>query len=103
MERRHRHSTAATLAFASNPQAADCPASSTFHYQRREPERTLMHRIVRENLATFLVESAKRYPSGDLPAFIAAEQSHCLRCGILSHGVARVRCFLCRDKPLVGF
>ena len=31
--------------------------------------KTLLHRIVRENLATFLVEAQERYPSGELPSF----------------------------------
>lgn len=90
------------LAVASEPSAANCLSSSTFRYQRREPERTLLHRIVRENLATFLHEAAERYPSGALPAFITEEFSRYLRCGILSHGFARVRCPSCRDELLVG-
>lgn len=52
----------------------------------------MLHRIVRENLATFLAEAADRYPTGDLPAFIAAEFDRYLRCGILRHGFARVYC-----------
>lgn len=92
------------LAFASEPQApADCPAVSTSRYQRREPERTLLHRIVSENLATFLREAADRYPSGELPASITEEFSRYLRCGILSHGFARVLCPSCRDELLVAF
>lgn len=92
------------LALASDPQTpAECPAGSTFRYQRREPERSLLHRIVRENLATFLREAAERYPSGDLPTFIAAEFDRYLRCGILRHGFARVRCPTCRDELLVAF
>lgn len=65
--------------------------------------RTLLHRIVRENLATFLREAADRYPSGELPAFISEEFSRYLRCGILRHGFARVRCPSCRDELLVAF
>jgi hypothetical protein len=91
------------LASASEtPYPADCPAGSTFRYQRREPEQTLLHRIVRENLATFLQAAADRYPGGELPAFIAEEFSRYLRCGILSQGFARVRCPSCRDELLVA-
>ena len=75
------------LAVASDPSAASCLSSPTYRYRRREPERTLLHRIVRENLATFLAEAAERYSSGALPAFIAEEFSRYLRCGILSHGL----------------
>lgn len=63
----------------------------------------MLHRIVRENLATFLAEAADRYPSGELPAFIAAEFDRYLRCGILRHGFARVRCPSCSDELLVAF
>ena len=63
----------------------------------------MLHRIVRENLATFLREAADRYPSGELPAFISEEFSRYLRCGILRHGFARVRCPSCRDELLVAF
>jgi len=85
------------------PAIALCPADSGFRYQHREPERTLLHRIVRENLASFLTEAAERYPSGDLPEFIGCEFERYLRCGLLCHGFARVRCPTCRDELLVAF
>ncbi len=44
------------------PVGIGCSASSGVRYQRREPEKTLLHRIVREHLATFLVEAQDRYP-----------------------------------------
>ena len=81
----------------------DCSTGSTFRYQRREPEKTLLHRIVRAHLATFLADAAERYPSGDIPANIRAKFERYLRCGILRHGFARVRCPTCRDELLVGF
>ncbi len=80
-----------------------CSTGPTFRYQRREPEKTLLHRIVREHLATFLADAAERYPSGDIPANIRAKFERYLRCGILRHGFARVRCPSCRDELLVGF
>ncbi|HMW53871.1 MAG TPA: transposase [Rhodocyclaceae bacterium] len=86
-----------------SPAPKDGSTGSPFRYQRREPEKTLLHRIVRENLATFLAEAADRYPSGDLPAFVSQEFERYLRCGILRHGFARVRCPSCRDEILVAF
>ena len=59
---------------------------------------TLLHHIVREHLATFLVEAQGRYPSGEFPRFIRAEFERYLRCGLLCHGFARVRCSTCHDK-----
>jgi len=78
-------------------------ATARGRYQRREPEKTLLHRIVRENLATFLVEAQDRYPSGELPGFIRAEFERYLRCGLLCHGFARIRCPTCHDELLVAF
>ena len=72
-------------------------------YQRREPEPTLLHRIVRENLASFLGEAAERYPSGELTKFLRGEFDHYLRCGLLCHGFARVRCPDSADEILVAF
>ena len=66
-------------------------------------KRRCWDRIVCENLSTFLAEAAYRYPSGDLPAFFSQEFERYLRCGILRHGFARVRCLSCRDEILVAF
>ncbi len=78
-------------------------ATARGRYQRREPEKTLRHRIVCENLATFLVEAQDRYPSGELPSFLRVEFERYLRCGLLCHGFARVRCPTCHDELLVAF
>ena len=85
------------------PLGIGCSASSGVRYQRREPEKSLLHRIVREHLATFLIEAQDRYPSGELPRFIRAEFERYLRCGLLCHGFARVRCSTCHDELLVAF
>lgn len=58
---------------AEQPLGIGGSASSGVRYQHREPEKTLLHRTVREHLATFLVEAQGRYPSGELPRFISAE------------------------------
>lgn len=88
---------------SAQPASALCAAGSEVAYQRREPERTLLHRIVRQNLASFLAEAAQRYLSGELPDFIRCEFERYLRCGLLCHGFARVRCPTCRDELLVAF
>ena len=61
-------------ASASNQTAIDRgQAGSGPRYQRREPERTVLHRVVREHMASLLAEAVERYPSGDLPKFIRGE------------------------------
>lgn len=82
---------------------AGCSSGSGFRYQRREPEKTPLYRIVREHLASFIAEAAERYPSGDLPTFVRREFERYLRCGLLCHGFARLRCITCSDELLVAF
>ena len=73
-------------------------------YKRREPERTLLHAIVREHLKSFLAEAAQHSDTGSgLPRFVAAEFERYLVCGVLANGFARVRCTSCGDELLVAF
>ena len=66
-------------------------------YRRREPEKTLLHRTIREHLSTFLSdleEAAVRLPktvTKDLTAYLA--------CGQLSAGFIRGECRDCRSAP----
>ena len=72
-------------------------------YRRREPEKSLLHRTIREHLRTFLAETEARNDGSGLPRFVVAEFERYLRCGILAHGFARVRCPACGDESLVAF
>ena len=70
-------------------------------YQRRQPERTVLYRVVQEHYRTYasLCEEEDRA----LPAFVRREFEKYLACGILSEGFARVRCGQCGYDRLVGF
>jgi hypothetical protein len=58
-----------------------------------DPEQTVLHRIVREHLATFLSRPRA------LPRFVRDELFAYLRCGVPAHGVARFACGGCgRDR-----
>ena len=72
-------------------------------YERRRPEHTPLYRVGHDHLDTFVspAESAER--AGRLPAFVTQEFEDYLRCGILSHGLVRVRCTGCGDQALVAF
>jgi hypothetical protein len=67
--------------------------------KRREPERTLLHELVRDNLRTFLAERE----GPNLPRFVREEFERYLACGILSEGFARVHCDACGHDELVAF
>ncbi len=72
-------------------------------YQPRNAEGTVLHRVVRENLETFLREAAERSDGGGLPRFVEREFREFLTCGALGRGFARVRCETCAFERLVAF
>ena len=64
----------------------------------------MLHRVVREHLATFLEEARANSAHGyGLPGFVEREFREYLGCGVLARGFARVRCVSCGDEHLVGF
>jgi hypothetical protein len=73
-------------------------------YRRREPEKTLLHQVVCEELESFLAAARERSEHGrGLPAFVERELRAYLDCGILARGFARVRCPDCGFERLVAF
>ena len=70
-------------------------------YRRHEPERTLLHEVVREQLEDFLARSSSR--GQPAPHFVAQELRAFLRCGILAHGFLRLHCDECGHDRLVAF
>ena len=62
-------------------------------YQRRRPEKSALHRVVRENLLTFYEEVQRDSAHGfGLPAYVKEEFEGYIRCGLLQHGFARIKC-----------
>ena len=95
----HRASPLPPRAFERSCGAASAPFTGT--YRRRQPETTVLHSVVRENLETFLADGRR---SGDgYPTFVERELRRYLDCGILAHGFARVRCASCAHELLVAF
>jgi hypothetical protein len=71
-------------------------------YRRREPEKSVLHQLVREHLETFLERAA--LPDGDgYPRFVEREFRRYLDCGLLCNGFARLRCPQCGYERLVAF
>jgi hypothetical protein len=85
--------------FERSPGAASAPVSGT--YRRREPEATVLHRVVREHLETFL-EHGRVGDGGGYPSFVGREFRRYLDCGILCHGFARLKCSACGHEQLVA-
>jgi hypothetical protein len=81
--------------------ANPCPAAPT--YQRRQPEQTVLYRTVAAHLPAFLTRPSGADGAGGWPVFVRREFEAYLKCGILAHGVLRVRCERCGDTTVVGF
>ncbi len=72
-------------------------------YVRRRPEDTVLHRVLREHLETFLTEARRRGDGTGLPRFVERELREFLSCGVLARGFARFRCTDCFREILVAF
>ena len=79
------------------PGAAGRPLPA--HYARRDPEKSLLYKVVAKELATFerTVEEASDYGRG-LPAFIEKDFHGYLDCGILAKGFTRIQCRNCKAE-----
>ena len=90
------------VVYEREPGAASQPVPG--RYRRREPEKTVIYRVVQHNLEDLLQEAAARSDSGaGYPAFIEHEFRRYLGCGQLSGGFARLRCPDCGHERLVAF
>ncbi len=74
------------------------PTSGPSGYERRRPEETVLYRVLRDHLATFL----ERVSDTSLPGFVVRELRDFLDCGQLDRGFVRVFCHVCRDDLIVG-
>jgi hypothetical protein len=90
---------AAAAMYESSEGAASQPLPCGYH--RREPEKTVLHQVVREHLETFLAQC--REEGRGLPRHVEGELRDYVSCGLLSEGFTRVRCTRCRDELLVAF
>ena len=94
------HARQARVQYERHPGAAGAPLASG--YRRREPEKSVLHAIVRDHLESFLVEPLQ-YDGDGYPDFLEREFRRYLDCGILARGFARLRCPKCHFERLVAF
>jgi transposase-like zinc-binding protein len=88
---------------ASGPSSAATPSAPVVRtYARREPETTVLHRVIREHLETFL-QTVREERGKALPRYVEEELRRYVRCGILAHGFLRVVCPKCRQEIVVAY
>ena len=85
------------------PPAHRTPLSAqTAEYRPRKPQDTLLHRLVREHLASFVAytEAPRAAP---LPRYVKDAFERYLACGDFSQGFVRCHCDACQNDVLVAF
>ncbi len=80
--------------------AQSCGASTVYH--RRQPERTVLYRVVQSHLATWLALQDDGC-GGHASAVTEREFRRYLECGILAHGFARARCADCGHDFIIAY
>ena len=80
--------------------AKSCGSPAVYH--RRQPERTVLYRVVQAHLATWLALHDGGC-GGHAPALTEREFRRYLECGILAHGFARARCPDCGHDFIVAY
>ena len=77
---------------------------ATRGYRRRQPEDTVLYRVVAGYLETFLAGAGQgNGMRSGLPRFVERELRGFLDCGILARGFCRVHCTACGRDALVAF
>ena len=80
------------------PAAPAMSAGGVQAYRPRAAEHTVLHRLVRAHLATFLRAAEA---AGGVPPFVEREFRQFLGCGVWARGFARFRCDACHTERLV--
>jgi hypothetical protein len=70
---------------------------------RRDPSRSVVNRILRAHVETFLARYVDEHGGRSLPAYVERELRAAIACGDLAHGFCRVHCSCCSLDLLVAF
>ncbi len=93
------------------PSGNPCPPDPRFErrkgytYQRRRPEATKLHEVVRDNLNTLYAAVDAGFGGAQLPRFVRLDLERFIDCGLLQRGFAYLKCQGqdCQERHLVAF
>ena len=77
-------------------------SSSSISYQGHQSEKTLLYKLIQENLLDFY-HQVENEQERELPIFVKKEFEEFLKCGLLAYGFLRLQCESCRQEKLVAF
>ena len=78
--------------------------SSPHVYRPRRPTTTPLYPVVQHHLETFLAQATESDPMGyGVPSWVEKDLRAYLRCGILAHGFAGLRCEDCGQERLLAY
>jgi len=84
--------------------AAPLPAAGAAVYRPRRAARTLLHKVMRENLETYLADGDQTGEfDAHVPFHVETAYRRYLNCGVLAHGFARAYCPGCGHDFLIAF
>jgi hypothetical protein len=90
--------------YGQQPRAAPDWASAQHVYRPRRPTTTPLYPVVQHHLETFLAQATENDRMGyGVPLWVEKDLRAYLRCGILAHGFARLRCEDCGHERLLPF
>jgi hypothetical protein len=81
----------------------DASGAGAIAYQRRQPDKTVLVRVVRENLETLYAAVEDGFAQAPLPAFVRKELQGFLECGRLFRGFGLLECQGCRERRVVAW
>ena len=90
------------IAYEREPGAASSAPRASYH--RREPEKSVLYRVVLDNIETLLEEARSSSQDGSgYPKFVEKEMRRYLACGILGGGFLRLKCKKCGLERVLAF
>jgi hypothetical protein len=78
------------------------PDGAALHYECHSPEQAKLYRLAQQHAAGFIAHT-EAGTGAKLPRFIKDELYAFLECGILAHGLLRLRCRECGHDKLLAF